>query len=186
MYGSYMDGEKKKMSIIDDYIEKAGSNWLGVKNCPVGTTMTIAGVRLDEESYAKPYIILTGAVPGFEEEMQYRCGVQNLKRLRETFGGNETEWTGKQMECIGHVDYPNIGKGLLWRGVGASAPSAPAGQSMADTVSDIVGKIMLASPEMTAKAVKKLIDKELKDAGGLLNDEAAVRIVAKNLGVELK
>lgn len=174
------------MSIVKDYIEKAGSNFLTVKNCPVGTIMTITGITLDEETFDKAYVILGGTAPGFEEEVNYRAGVGNLKRIAEAFGEDETKWVGKQIECVVHQDYPGLGqKGLLWRGVGAAAPSAPTEQSMANTVSDVAGKIMLANPEMTAKAVKKLIDKEVKDAGGLLNEEAAVKIVAANLGVEL-
>lgn len=174
------------MSIISDYIEKAGSNFLTVKNCPVGTILTIATVTLDEETFDKAYVILGGTAPGFEEEVNYRCGVQNLKRIAEAFSEDETKWIGKKIECIAHADYAGLkSRGLLWRGLGAGGASAPTEQSMADKVSDIVGKIMLASPEMTAKAVKKLMDKELKDAAGLLNDEAAVRLVASNLGVEL-
>ena len=174
------------MSIVSDYIEKAGSNFLTVKNCPVGTIMTITSVTLDDETFDKAYVVLAGTVPGFEEEVNYRAGVGNLKRIAETFGEDEAQWIGKQIECVVHQDYPGLGqKGLLWRGVVPGANQAPSGPSMADEVSTIIGKIMAANPELTAKAVKKLIDAEVEKAAGLLTEDAAAHIVASNLGVEV-
>ena len=170
------------MSIISDYIEKAGSNFLTVKNCPVGTILTITGITLDEETFDKPYVILAGTVPSFEDEVNYRCGVGNLKRIAEAFGEAEKQWIGKQIECIAHQDYPGLqSRGLLWRGLVAGASSAPSGPAMGD----IIGKIMVANPQMTAKAVKKLIDAEVKKAEGLLTEDAAAHIVASTLGVDL-
>lgn len=177
-----MNGDVKKISIIKDYIEKGGGNFLNAKNCPPGSIMTIQSVSLDEETYDKPRIVATGIFDKTGEECNASLGIQNVKRIAEIFGDDETKWVGKKIQCLTHADYPGLGTtGLLWGGLGASAPSATSGPTM----SDIIGKIMVANKELTAKAVKKLIDEEVKKAEGLLTEDAAAHIVASTLGVEV-
>ena len=179
------------MSIIKKYIEEGGGNFLTVKNCPIGATMTIKGVTRDDETFDKSYIVLNGIYDLSGEECNARLGVQNVERVAEVLSDDETKWLGQKIQCIVHQSYPGLGqKGILWQGVAEGAapaviPAAPATEQVSQ-VPVIIGKIMVANPELTAKAVKKLIDKEIKKAEGLLTEDAAAVVVAGTLGVDLK
>ena len=54
------------------------------------------------------------------------------------------------------------------------------------TADMIIGRIMWENDELTADAVDQLIDAEIQRSGGLLTYDAAARVVAMNLGVELE
>lgn len=171
------------MSMIKDYIEKGGGNFLTTKTCAIGATVTIKTVALDEETFDKAYVVCNGIYDPTGEECNVRLGVQNIKRIAEVLGDDESKWPEKKIQCITHQDYPGLGtKGLLWAAVGGTAVAPPAAQEMPA----IIGKIMVAHPELTAQAVKKLIDEEVVKAAGLLTEEASAHIVASNLGVDLK
>ena len=163
------------MSIVDTYLENAGGNFLSVKNCATGTVLTITKVFLDEETFDKPGIVCEGTVDG--EETSARMSASNCKRVSETLGTKEAEWIGKQIQCLGHMDYPGLGKkGLLWGGVaGTAAPAAPT-----ETVKSIIVKIKKGT-DLSVKEIKALIDKEVEDADTLLDEISCAQIVASTL-----
>ena len=174
------------MSIIKDYIEKGGGNFLTTKNCAVGATVTVVKVALDDETFDKAYIVCNGIYDPSGEEANVRLGIQNLKRIAETLGEDESKWVGKKLECLGYQDYPGLGqKGLLWRGMTAKA-AAPAAVVSSSNTEKIRALIISAKPDLDVDAVNKLIEEERAKAGGLLTEEAAAYIVAGNLDVELK
>ncbi len=176
--------EEKDMSLIKDYIEKGGGNFLSVKNCAVGSTVTINTVSLDEETYDKPRIVIAGIFDKTGEECNVSLGIQNVKRVAEMLGEDESKWIGKQIQCLTHADYPGLGtKGLLWGAVGSVAPAADTGKA---EVSAVVSQIMEAKPELTVEAIVKLVNEQTEKSGGLLTPIAVAHLVAKNLGVELK
>lgn len=169
------------MGIVRKYIEEGGGNFLTVKNCAVDSTVTIKAVSLDDETFDKAYVVLDGNYDPSGEECKVRLGVQNLERIANVLGDDETTWPGKKIVCIGTQTYPGLGtQGLLWSGVKAARKEEPAS---ADVVSDIINKILATKTDMTRNAVEKLIEEEKAKAAGLLTDEAAVHLVASNLGV---
>ena len=177
-------------SIIREYIESAGGNFLTTKNCKIGTTVTITSIHLDDETFDKSYIIVDGVVDPSGEECNVRLGVQNLERITETIGDDETKWPGQKLECIGTQKYPGLGTtGLLWRGLnvlqGRPPERARAISEGAEKVMIIIGKILTARPQLTMEAVKKLLEDERTKAAGLITEEAAAHIVAANLKVDL-
>ncbi len=163
------------MSIVDTYLENAGGNFLSVKNCPSGTVLTISKVFLDEETFDKPGIVCEGTVDG--EETSARLSASNVKRIVETLGSDDKKWIGKQIQCLGHMDYPGLGKkGLLWGGAGGTAaPVAPV-----ETVQSIIVKIKKGT-DLKVKEIKALIDKEVKEADTLLDEISCAQIVAASL-----
>lgn len=172
---------RTKMSIVRKYIEEGGGNFLTTKNCAMDATVTIKAVSLDDETFDKSYIVIDGVYDPSGEECKVRLGRQNLERIAEALGDDETTWLGKKLVCIGTQKYPGLGtSGLLWGGVKAAPKEAA---PSADVVGDTVNKILAAKPDMTRNAVMKLIDGEKAKAGGLLTAEAAAYLVASNLGV---
>ncbi len=167
------------MSMIERYREMAGSAFLGVKNCPEDSTLIITSMELDEETYANPGLIVTGTFSGDNEERKVRLSVKNVNSIAATLGDDDTKWIGKTIQCVAHMDYGKGMKGLIWRGgvLGQGAPVA--------TISDIVKQIMVATKKK-APAIKKLIDKEVEDGGGIIDEISAAQIVADALDVELK
>ncbi len=177
-----MYGENRKMGMIRKYIEEGGGNFLKVKNTEVDATVTIQTVRRDDDTFEKSYIVIKGLYDPTGEECNVRLGVQNVERVAEGLGDDESAWPGQKLECIGTATYPGLGpKGLLWRGVKPGQVEEP---PKADTTGDIINKILAANPDMTMNAVTKLIEEEKAKAAGLLTDEAAVHLVASNLGVK--
>lgn len=181
--------EMKISTIIRDYIENAGGNFLTTKNTKADDIVTIQSVWLDDETFDKSYIVVDGVYDKTGEECNVRLGVQNLERIAETLGDDEATWPGQKIQCIGQQKYPGLGtKGLLWRGIVVSQGSSPAVEPAVESASNlkvIVGKIMAAKPQMTKKAVQKLIEDEKEKAGGLLTDDAAAFLVASTLDVDL-
>ncbi|GAH72154.1 unnamed protein product [marine sediment metagenome] len=156
-----------------------------VKNCAIDATVTIKGVSLDDETFDKSYIVINGIYDLSSEECNVRLGVQNLERIAEDLGDNETTWTGQKIVCIGTQTYPGLGtRGLLWRGVKPGQKEPARAPVAAVDVDGIINKILANKPDMTRNAVMKLIEEEKAKAGGLLTDEAAVHLVASNLGVK--
>ncbi len=167
--------------IVRRYIEEGGGNFLTVKNCAIDATVTVKTISLDDETFDKSYIVINGIYDLSGDECNVRLGVQNLERVAEDLGDDESTWPGQKLVCIGTQTYPGLGtKGLLWRGVRSGAAPAPAS---AVTVDDIVNKILAAKPDMTKNAILKLVEEEKAKAGGLLTEEAAAYLVASNLGV---
>ncbi len=170
------------MGMIRKYIEEGGGNFLKVKNTEVDATVTIQTVRKDDETFDKAYIVIKGIYDPTGEECNVRLGVQNVERIAEDLGDDETTWPGQKLVCIGTQTYSGLGtKGLLWRGVRSGAAPAPASAVTAD---DIINKILAAKPDMTKNAVLELVEKERAKAGGLLTEEAAAYLVASSLGVK--
>ncbi len=169
------------MGIVRRYIEEGGGNFLTVKNCAIDATVTIKAVSLDDETFDKSYVVINGIYDLSGDECNVRLGVQNLERIAEDLGDDETIWPGQKIVCIGTQTYPGLGtKGLLWRGIRPGTAPAPASAVTAD---DVINKILAAKPDMTKNAVLKLVEEEKAKAAGLLTDEAAVHLVASNLGV---
>jgi len=177
------------MSLIKKYIEEGGGNFLTVKNCAVGATVTIKTVNRDDETFDKSYIVINGIYDINGEECNARMGVQNVERVAEVLSDDETKWPGQKIQCIAHQNYPGLGqKGLLWQGVaqGAAPVVIPPTPAETSQVPVIIGKIMVANPELTAQAVKKLIDEEVEKAAGLITEDVAAIVAAGTLGVDLK
>jgi hypothetical protein len=170
-------------SIIREYIESAGGNFLTTKNCKIGTTVNITSIHLDDETFDKSYIVVDGVVDPSGEECSVRLGVQNLERITETIGDDENKWPGQKLECIGTQKYPGLGTtGLLWRGLNVLQARPP---ERAEKVRAIIDKILTARPQLTTEAVKKLLEDEKNKAAGLITEEAAAHIVAANLKIDL-
>ncbi|MBW2672035.1 MAG: hypothetical protein JRD89_01300 [Deltaproteobacteria bacterium] len=168
------------MPIIRDYLEKGAGNFLTAKNTRVGATVTIQSVRLDDETFDKSYIVVTGEYDETGEECNVRLGVQNLKRIAEVLGDDEATWPGQKLKIIGYQDYPGLGqRGILWTGERVVQGSSPG-------VDVVIQKILQARPDLTLDAVRELLRKEKEKAAGLLTDEAAAHLVASNLGIDLK
>ena len=151
-----------------------------VKNCPVDSTVTIKSVSRDDETFDKSYIVIGGIFDTSGEDCNARLGVQNLERVADVLGDDETNWPGRKMVCIGTQKYSGLGTwGLLWSGV-KTASKEPAST---DIVGDIINKILATKTDMTRNAVEELITKEKEKAAGLLTDEAAAHLVASDLGI---
>lgn len=174
------------MGIVKKYIEEGGGNFLTVKNCAMDATVTMKTVKLDDQTFDKSYIVVGGVYDPSGEDCNVRLGGQNLARIAEVLGDDETTWPGQQLVCIGTQKYPGLGtSGLLWSGVKATRKGvSPAAPSADAVVSDLVNKILAAKPDMTRNAVMKLVDEEKAKAAGLLTAEAAAYLVASNLGVK--
>lgn len=168
--------------MIRKYIEEGGGNFLKVKNTEIDATVTIQTVRRDDDTFDKAYIVIKGIYDPTGEECNVRLGVQNVERVAEDLGDDETTWPGQKIKCIGTQAYPGLGtKGLLWRGVRPGATPAPASAVTAD---DVINKILVVKPNMTRNAILKLVEEERAKAAGLLTEEAAAYLVASNLGVK--
>ena len=82
------------MGIVRKYIEEGGGNFLTVKNCPVDSTVTIKTIKLDDETFDKSYIVIGGTFDTSGEDCNVRLGVQNLERVADVLGDDETNWPG--------------------------------------------------------------------------------------------
>jgi len=166
--------------IVREYIEKGGGNFLTTKNCKVDATVTIKAVSLDEETFDKSYVVVNGIYDPSGEECNVRLGVQNLKRIAENLGDDETTWVNKKLECIGTQDYPGLGqKGLLWRGVSQSV-LAPKESGLEETIT----KILNQRQDLSRNDIQTMMTDEIAKATGTLSEEAAAHLVAKSLGVK--
>ena len=162
--------------MIEKYLESAGGNFLNVKNCPTGTILSITAMHLDEETFDSAAIVCTGTSSINNEETNARLSAANVKRIAESLGTDEIKWIGQRIQCLGHMDYPGLNaKGLLWGGVLQTAPVTPA-----ETVQSIIVRIK-AGTDLTVKAIKALIDKEVEEAEGLLDEMSCAQIVADRL-----
>lgn len=169
------------MGIVRRYIEEGGGNFLTVKNCKIEATVSIEAISLDDETFDKSYIIVDGIYDPTGEECRIRLGVQNLERIAEVLGDDETIWPGQKLVCIGTQKYPGLGtRGLLWSGRKTTRKEE---STSADVVGDIINKILEVKTDMSRNAVERLIEEERTKAQGLITQEAAAHLVASNLGI---
>jgi len=109
------------MSIIEDYLKSAGGSWLKADSVSTGYRVLIEDVWLDDQSFDRPYICVSGVGPS-GEAVKARLGVQNVERVAEVLGTKREGWIGNYLEVIGTQSYPGVGaKGILWRGVKKAA-----------------------------------------------------------------
>ena len=109
------------MSIIEEYLKSAGGNWLNAENVHDGYKLKIQEVWLDDDTFERPYICVSG-VNNQGEAVKARLGVQNVQRIVDVLGTQQTSWVDNFLECIGTQNYPGLGKrGVLWRGIKAAA-----------------------------------------------------------------
>ena len=104
------------MSIVKDYMMGGGGNWANAQNTAAGVEVVINEVYLDKETFDNAYICINGVGAG-GEPAKVRLGRQNVARIAEVLGDDETKWVGQKLRCIGKQMYPGLGKeGLLWTG----------------------------------------------------------------------
>jgi len=109
------------MSIIKDYLKTAGGNWLKADTVHDGYKMKIQNLWLDDTTFEKAYICISGIDPQ-GKAVQVRLGVQNIQRISDVLGEDNTEWIDQYLEVIGTQAYPGMSaKGILWRGVKAKS-----------------------------------------------------------------
>jgi len=107
------------MSIIEDYLKNAGGNWLKADTVHDGYKMKIQNVWLDDDTFEKAYICVSG-IDSQGVAVQVRLGVQNIQRIADVLGKQNSEWIDQYLEVIGTQAYPGMSaKGILWRGVKA-------------------------------------------------------------------
>lgn len=105
------------MSIIEDYLKNAGGNWLKAETVHDGYKVKIQNVWLDDETFERPYICISG-INAQGEDVQVRLGVKNVQRISDVLGTKQEDWVNNYLEVIGTESYPGLGKrGVLWRGV---------------------------------------------------------------------
>jgi len=133
----------KNMS-VKSFLEKGGGNFASPKNTVAGEEYIIEVVYFDGETYPKnPAMVVNTTKDG--EEFKIRLSKANTKRIAETLSDDETKWVGNKLHCLGHMDYPGLGKpGLLWSGMkvgqqaGLKPPvnlNAPKPNAVANTLS---------------------------------------------------
>ncbi len=106
------------MSLVRRFLKESGGPWIRAENVTVGATVTIEKVELDEQTFDRPYIVVTGVYDPTGENVKVRLGVKNVQRIVETLGDDESKWIGHKLEVISIETYKGLGrKGILWRGV---------------------------------------------------------------------
>ena len=97
-------------------MEKGGGNWAKANNVATSAKITIGSIYLDDESFeGQSYIVVNGTYDPSGEEIKVRLGVQNLRRVVEVLGDNETLWPTNKLVVLGFQDYPGLGsRGILW------------------------------------------------------------------------
>jgi len=110
MYGG------ERLSIVRNFMKKGGGNWAKASNVASGSTVSIGDVYLDDQSFeGQSYIVVNGAYDPTGEAIKVRLGVQNLKRIVDVLGDDETKWGGNKLSVLGFQDYPGLGsRGILW------------------------------------------------------------------------
>jgi len=108
---------------VADYIKGGSGDWLNVKNCNIGSTVTLQKVWIDDnftddEGNPRKDLCVGGIFNNTGEECQVRLSKTNARRIAETLGGTSQEWIGNQIRCVLFMDYPGVNaKGLIWDGV---------------------------------------------------------------------
>lgn len=104
------------MSVVDEYLKTASGNWMRAENVRVGDKIKIlTEPSIDDKTFDRPYLILTGLLIRTGEQFGIRLGTKNVKRIAETLG--KTNWKDKNILVISIEDYPGLGrKGILFRG----------------------------------------------------------------------
>jgi len=105
-------------SLIERFLESAGGPWIRADRVSIGDKVSIEDVTLDEETFDRPYIVVSGIFDRTGEPVKVRLGVKNVKRIAKTLGTDERKWIGCKIEVIDIEEYPGLGqKGILWKGV---------------------------------------------------------------------
>ncbi len=109
--------EKQKMGVIDEYLKKAGGKFLKADNVKEGDRLTIDKLWEDSETWDTLYILIEGTFSQTGEPRIARLAVQNVERVVEVLGNDETRWIGNNIRVLGTAIYPGLGsKGILWTG----------------------------------------------------------------------
>jgi len=176
------------MGIIKDYMENAGGNFLNAQNCQDRATVTVTTLKLDDETFDKPYIVITGTYDPTGIECNVRLGIQNVNQIAKDLGEDETTWIGKKIEMIGTREYKGLGKtGLLWRGVktvGKAHPLKQTSMPQTNTVEATIAKVLIKIPTLTKEKVQEMIQTEIDLTNGTISEETAAYMVSHNLGVK--
>lgn len=105
------------MSIVDEYIKSGGGNWLRANDVTNGDIVTIEELYLDKETFDKSYICVKGKFGLTNEEVSVRLGIQNVTRIAEVLGRDESNWIGEKLKVLGTQNYPGLNSiGILWTG----------------------------------------------------------------------
>ena len=106
---------------VEEYLKKAGGNWLRADNVVVGDKLEILDEGIiDDQSFDRAYLVLQVRLLRTGEEYSLRLGPKNVKRIVESWGGEKDtkKWVGRQLEVISIETYAGLGqKGILLRGV---------------------------------------------------------------------
>lgn len=108
------------------------------------------------------------------------------RNLAKAYGDDSANWVNKRVRI--QVLQQNVRgevKDVLY---GHPVEGGPATQQkvVTDRADKIIDFILRTKPTLTWNGVKMLVEKEQKQAVGLLTEEAAAYLVARNLGVDLE
>lgn len=107
----------EEMSLIKEFIERSGTAFLNPENTKLNDIVEIQQVSLDSTTFEKSYIVIKGLLSRTNEECNVRLGVQNVKRIADDLGNNETEWIGHGLRVLAYQEYTGLGKnGIIWGG----------------------------------------------------------------------
>ena len=108
---------------VADYIKGGSGDWLNVKNCNIGSIVTIQKVWIDDsfdDDDGKPRkdLCVGGIFETTGEECQVRLSKTNARRIADALGGTSQEWIGNQIKCVLFMDYPGVNaRGIIWDGI---------------------------------------------------------------------
>lgn len=170
------------MSLIDEYLKKAGGNWLKAAHVKPNDKLTIDRLWEDSESFDSIAICIEGIFSRDKEQWKARLGVQNVERVVEVLSTDETTWIGNSLRVLGTQTYPGIGHpGILWTAekTTTQAPiTAPPTTTIditdAQTLEWLKANQELAGKEISADVFKALditIKSELAMAGLVYRQE---------------
>ncbi len=105
------------MGIIDEYLKKAGGKFVKADDVKDGDRLTIDKIWEDSETWDTLYILIEGVFSQTGEIRVARLAIQNVERVVEVLGKDETKWIGNNLRVLGTAIYPGLGsKGVLWTG----------------------------------------------------------------------
>ena len=130
-------------SAIEEFLEKAGGNWLRADHVKVGDKLKILTEPVvDDKTFDRPYLVLEALLERTGEQFRVRLGPKNVNRIAETLG--KKSWKDQYLEVISIESYPGLGrKGILFRGVKAGSEPAkstakPAGPQLSPETIDAI------------------------------------------------
>jgi len=154
-------------SVVRRFLREAGSLWLRAEHVKEGDRVFVERVDLDEESWDRPYIVVTGTLERLGEVVKVRLGVKNVQRIVETLGDDERGWIGNFLEVIGTESYKGLGRrGILWRGMKVEVKLSPATLNWIGDLPEDVRRGEAPIPaeawnEMPSEVKTELMDKNL-------------------------